>query len=145
MAAGKNESDFINRTSTNGKPNISGKLFFSNSKNAGEKISVDGHFIYNGKLYLIEIDSGNYAKLVAGQYTLLNILLNQKPIKVKKSKFTIGDCVFVVVHYYKNYNVKRTTNALKLVRPNLKFIKTLDFKVFHENSIAGWNQFVRLL
>ena len=59
MHAGDNEKDFKERM--NGR--IKEKLSFKSNENV--YISVDGHFEYENKLYLVEIDSGNQAKLLA--------------------------------------------------------------------------------
>ena len=40
------------------------------------EISVDQSFTHNGTTYLVEVDSGNMAKLLVGQYLLLNCLLS---------------------------------------------------------------------
>ena len=96
MTAGTNETDFKERTKTNSTYNILEKKIFG--KGTGTNISVDGHFVYNDKLYLVEIDSGNEAKLLAGQYILLNALF--EPTMIKNKTFKISECVFLVIHYF---------------------------------------------
>ena len=70
---------------------------------------------FNGVNYLIEIDSGNMAKLLVGQYVLLNEL----------HKSRTGKEFFLIVHFYKNYNVQRT----------LKNLKMINSKLFNNNGI----------
>ena len=103
MPAGDNEKAFRGRM--NGK--IKGKLSLKSDENV--YISVDGHFEYENKLYLVEIDSGNQAKLLAGQYILLNVLWND--IKIEETSYAIENCIFLVVHYYDSYNSDRTINV----------------------------------
>lgn len=62
-------------------------VFIDKKRNCS--ISVDGHFIYQKQLYLIEVDSYNMAKVVVGQYVLLNQLYDSKVAKCCKS-----DCIF---------------------------------------------------
>lgn len=57
-------------------------------------ISVDNSIEYKDKRVLIEIDSGNEAKLLVGQYTLLNVLCEEEK-----------ELLFVVIHYYKDKKI----------------------------------------
>lgn len=109
--AGKNEKDFESIFETyklNGL--LKGKKTYNNKKSGDEKvsISVDYRIVYDNKEILIEIDSGNMAKLIVGQYTLLNILCENPENKT-----------FIVVHYYKDYNPIRTIKNLKFVADKL--------------------------
>lgn len=80
-----------------------------------EKVSI------NPKYRMIKI-AGNMAKLIVGQYTLLNILCNS----IEKSNI-----VFIVIHYYKDYNTKRTEKNLKLVSKAVFNDNGIRFKVFN--------------
>ncbi|MCA3215532.1 MAG: hypothetical protein ING39_08940 [Burkholderiales bacterium] len=93
------------------------------------QISVDQSFTYDGTTYLVEVDSGNMAKLLVGQYILLNHLVpsNDRP------------AFFMVVHAYKDYKPQRTTANLSLVNQELLNGKGIPFGAVHLNSIAnGW-------
>lgn len=108
--AGKNEKIFVTEFNKKYKDiNLEGKLVFG--KRDDVNISVDNAFSYNNKKVLIEIDSGNMAKLLVGQYFLLNELIK----KEKEEKSDDTEYMFVVIHYYKEYNPERTNKNLKLV------------------------------
>jgi len=92
------------------------------------EISVDQSFEHDGKDYLIEIDSGNMAKLLVGQY----VLLNQLRI-LKKPAF------FLVIHTYKNYNPMRTVYNLDLVNRELLGGSGIPFGVVHIDNLANWS------
>lgn len=133
MHAGDNEKDFKERMSGRMKEKLS---FKSNEK---VYISVDGHFEYENKLYLVEIDSGNQAKLLAGQYILLNVLWND--IKIEETSYAIENCIFLVVHYYDSYNSDRTINVLSKLKKELEL--NLPFMVIHENEAATWEDLMK--
>ena len=97
------------------------------------EISVDFHLEHDGKLYLIEIDSANEAKLLVGQYCLLNKLFHE-------SQYEAKDTIFVVVHFYAGYNPQRTIKNLKFVQD--LFRNPIPFKVFHQGSIADLTDFL---
>ena len=135
MSTCDNENKFKDRMNGHIKKKLSFKC--------GNKtyISVDGHFEYNNKLYLLEIDSGNEAKLLAGQYVLINALW--KDICLNGKTYNIKQCVFLVVHYYKDYNPNRTINVLSKLKEEFKL--SLEFKACHENQVASWNEFINLI
>lgn len=123
--AGKNEKKFISKfQSQYGNGKLGGKRRWGNQDESN--ISVDNCIKKNSKEVLIEIDSGNMAKLLVGQYFLLNELI---PKEEKENT----DFIFVVVHYYKDYNTDRTEKNLKLVK-NCIGDKAIKFKVFTEKS-----------
>lgn len=68
------------------------------------------------------------AKLLVGQYTLLNLLLNEE--QRKKSTFWI-------IHFYKNYNCNRTIKNLNFISEKLNIPHPLEFKVLHWNEIKN--------
>lgn len=92
------------------------------------EISVDESLEYKGVEYLVEIDSANMAKLLVGQYVLLNQLHTSR----KKPPF------FLVVHAYKKYNPHRTLHNLELVNQQLYAGKGIDFGAVHMTELVGW-------
>lgn len=120
--AGSNENKFKEMLGKYELRNLlKGKKTFDNKESKDDKvsISVDESIENEDNLILIEIDSGNMAKLIVGQYTLLNILYEESETK---------DVIFIVIHYYKDYNTKRTIKNLKLVEKLFK--KAINFKVY---------------
>lgn len=87
---------------------LGGKVSYS-SNDKSVRISVDESISIAGKKILIEVDSGNMAKLLVGQYVLLNELTCRD----------ITGIIFVTIHFYDSYNPERTTNNLKLINNNL--------------------------
>lgn len=89
------------------------------------EISVDDSFAHNGTNYLLEVDSGNMAKLLVGQYVLLNQLVTspERP------------AIFLVVHTYKNYNPSRTLLNLQLVNDHLFAGNGLPFGAVHFSAL----------
>ncbi len=90
------------------------------------EISVDDHFSSNGVQYLVEIDSGNMAKLLVGQYVLLDALRGTDN----------RTSTFLIVHTYKNYNIVRTLENLHFIKDRLRL--SLEFMVVHMDTIAAW-------
>ena len=122
--AGANEAKFIRLFESKvGKGVLKGKCSYQQSN---VSISVDNSLIHNNRLILIEIDSGNMAKLLVGQYTLLNHLYTGIP----------DNAHFLVVHTYKNYNVERTLNNLALVAGRNKF--RIPFSAMHITDLEAW-------
>ncbi|WP_271729826.1 hypothetical protein [Aquimarina algiphila] len=100
---------------------LNGKKVFK-SKSEDISISVDNSLYTSALDLLFEIDSGNMAKLLAGQYIFLNILNNRKSNKI-----------FVVIHYYKNYNSSRTIKNLNLI--NREIYKNLGIPILAFNVL----------
>lgn len=103
---------------------LKGKIDFGHNSNV--YVSVDESIEFEDKIFLIEIDASNMAKLVAGQFTLLNLLKNKQN---KNSKKRI-DCacekelIFLVVHCYgRGKNAYKPYRSLK----NFKFISESCF------------------
>jgi hypothetical protein len=93
------------------------------------EISVDQSFSYDGVEYLVEIDSANMAKLLTGQYVLLNQLYTGD----KEKAF------FLLVHTYRAYNPKRSTNNLALINNELYGGKGIAFGALHIDELSqGW-------
>jgi hypothetical protein len=91
------------------------------------EISVDQSFEYEGTEFLVEVDSANMAKLLVGQYVLLNQLR------------AVGkDAFFLVVHSYKKYNPMRTVHNLQLVNEQLYGGSGIPFGAVHFDALASW-------
>ena len=91
------------------------------------EVSVD--FIWKDKdlTFLFEIDSYSAAKIIFGEY----ILLNQ--VKAYKS-----NCILVIIHCYKKSNIERTEKYLKFAVDKLKC--KLPYVVF---SNSEWQELVK--
>jgi len=106
------------------------KLLGKRRFSAGDvEISVDESLEYRGIEYLIEVDSGNMAKLLVGQYVLLNQLHTSQVMRP----------FFLVVHTYKNYNPRRTLHNLGLVNRQLYGGKGIDFGAIHFTELRAWS------
>jgi hypothetical protein len=126
--AGDNEKIFrLLFSETNQSITLLGKKVFHINE---VTISVDESFKNNDIEYLVEIDSGNMAKLIVGQYVLLNELYNGCKDKA----------IFVVIHFYKDYKPERTIKNLDLVNTNLYNNKGIKYIVLHINDIKINNQ-----
>lgn len=126
IIAGNNEKKFLKMCKTYGLDKVlKGKKVYDNGKTGQDKvsISVDNSIEYNKKNLLIEIDSGNMAKLIVGQYTLLNILCKNKE-----------NTVFIVIHYYKEYNTDRTIKNLDFLAKNIFKKDAIKFKVYNKEE-----------
>lgn len=98
---------------------LKGKIDFGNSSEV--YVSVDESIEFEDKIFLIEIDASNMAKLVAGQFTLLNLLKDKQSTKSKERI----DCskekelVFIVVHCYgkdkQAYNPYRSLKNFRFI------------------------------
>ncbi|CAI8856760.1 putative mRNA-degrading endonuclease RelE of RelBE toxin-antitoxin system [Pseudomonas sp. IT-P258] len=79
-------------------------------------ISVDDTiFLPDGSAILIEVDSGNYAKLIAGQYALVNGLFDGVREKT----------LFLVVHFYKSSKDKKEYTSGRTIK-NLNAIQKFN-------------------
>jgi len=116
--AGKNERLF--EAAFPFPKDLKGKLIFKSDK-YDVQISVDNHLEVPDQnlTVLFEIDSANAAKLIVGQYILLNQLLQNK-----------DNHLLVILHYYKDYNIERTVNNLNLINDQIYQGKGLKFKVY---------------
>lgn len=127
--AGTNEKIFASFFNAKyGEGILKGKCVYKDD-DENVSISVDNSIDFENKKVLIEIDSGNEAKLIAGQYTLLNLLCNDDK-----------DILFVIVHYYKDkkidkpYNPERTISNLKLINKKVYENKGIKFRVFNKDG-----------
>jgi hypothetical protein len=118
--AGNNEAVFKEIIESKFGKILNGKRIWRNNEKEVE-ISVDQTIQTDDFDLLIEIDSGNYAKLIVGQYTLLNELHSSSGRKT----------VFVIVHFY-NRNTNKPYNPERTLR-NLNFINE---KTFSGNGIS---------
>lgn len=137
MAAGENEKKFeeffqqkYKNTELNGKQRYCDDI-------TKTEISVDNSIISKNHNILIEIDSGNEAKLIVGQYVLLNQLYSDN----KK------DTLFLVIHYHiqgrntpneRPYNAERTIKNLIFINKNLYDGKGIKFCVFNESDFKSF-------
>jgi len=85
------------------------------------KTSVDFKLDLGDVNFLFEVDSNNVAKIIFGQYVLLNKTKNLPP-----------NPFFIVIHCYKKYNVERTIKHLNYARE--AFGCTIPFAVLTENE-----------
>ncbi|MBB5149100.1 hypothetical protein [Ureibacillus thermosphaericus] len=124
--AGENEKKFKQLISDRfGTGLLQGSQTYKNY-DADVSISVDDMIEIDGKRILFEIDSGNYAKLLVGQYVLLNQIIEDQE-----------NVLFVIVHYYKQYNDERTRKNLQFINESLYKSKGIPFKVFTAESFQG--------
>ncbi|SOC15620.1 hypothetical protein SAMN05880501_108117 [Ureibacillus xyleni] len=128
VVAGSNEVKFRNYFEGKFGQNILGGKRNYQSDDKLVSISVDNSIQIGNKEILIEIDSGNMAKLLVGQYVLLNQLYNRN-----------HDGIFLIIHYYKDqdgneYNPKRTEYNLSFVNETIYENNALTFKVFNQSS-----------
>lgn len=91
------------------------------------EVSVDFIWEINGIKILFEVDSYNAAKIVFGQYVLLN-----------HTKEYQNNSILIVIHCFKNYNIKRTEKYLNFAEEKLKC--KIPFLVFNE---LDWSQFIK--
>jgi hypothetical protein len=91
------------------------------------KVSVD--FIWKEKklTLLLEVDSYNAAKIIFGEYVLLNQIKSYE-----------ANCILVIIHCYKKYNIERTEKYLKFAVDKLKC--KLPYVIF---SNSEWRDLVK--
>ncbi|WP_297522498.1 hypothetical protein [uncultured Clostridium sp.] len=129
VVAGKNEKTFqemLNKYSL--KSILNGKKVYNSGESDENKvsISVDNSIAIDNSIdtkfaeILIEIDSGNMAKLIVGQYTLLNELCVDK-----------DTILFVIIHYYKDFNINRTIKNLNLIKDRTFNGGGIEFRVYN--------------
>jgi len=139
--AGVNENNMKEKLGNN----IKGKIIFGRSDTAKLKsanISVDGYFEYNKKLYLVEIDSENQAKLLAGQYILIDCLYDTSNNEVTK-KYSLDKVVFLVLHCHKDYKPIRTIKNLEVIKDKCKC--KLEYQVFHTDDFKDFDELKNLI
>lgn len=131
--AGDNEIKFRASISKKyGENHFNGKKRYTLKLDGHENVetSVDESIILpDGRIILIEVDSGNMAKLIAGQYALLNGLCNENREKT----------LFLVIHYYvdkknknKPYSANRTLknlNAIQYFSPEKDWLQYNAFNI----------------
>ncbi|WP_321325137.1 hypothetical protein [Thiomicrorhabdus sp.] len=99
-------------------------------------ISVDDSIILNDRRVLIEVDSGNMAKLLAGQYALLNGMYDGDK----------NSSLFLVVHYYRDpksralYSRDRTLKNLNAIQ---HFNAGADWMPFNAFNIEEFEELAR--
>jgi len=122
MPAGDNENLFralLKKKFGNGA--LKGRRSFKSVVNGHDDkvyISVDDTIrLPDGREILIEVDSGNYAKLLAGQYALLNGLFDGERDKT----------LFLVVHFYKSSRSQKEYTTSRTLK-NLNAIQSFNLK-----------------
>lgn len=107
----------------------------------GRKLSssVDHYFEHNGRQVLIELDSYNMAKVVVGQYMLLNQFRDN----------SLSNPLFLIIHAYRGYAPQRTLKYLEHITENLIKEDSIPFGVVHLDSLKEWgggdaDEFIKL-
>jgi hypothetical protein len=90
--------------------------------------SVDYYLEHDNRQILIEIDSYNMAKVLVGQYLLLNQFHDK----------TLTNPLFLVVHTYKNYEPGRTIKYLAHVKDKVLKGNGMPFGAIHINTFNSW-------
>ncbi len=148
IKAGTRERQFIELCNSIDNNLLSGKMSFENSENV--YVSVDNSIILDKEIILIEIDASNQAKLVSGQYTLLN-LLKDKPSKRYKGTVSGKELIFFVIHCYGNsdknnkYNPDRSKNNFKLINKLAFNDKGLKYGSMHIDDLTNIDSKEKLL
>lgn len=151
MSAGDNERKFkelvVNKFGSNA---LGGKRSYSSVFDGYVEqvsISVDETiFLQNGTSILIEVDSGNYAKLLVGQYALLNGMYSGNH----------DGTLFLVVHCYKStvkgevkeYSPVRTMknlNAIQKLNPQMVWMPHAAITLSQFESIVSMSDSVEEL
>lgn len=151
MPAGDNEKKFRDMVVKKfGNNALGGKRAYSSVFDGyAEKVSISVDqtlFLSDGTSILIEIDSGNYAKLLVGQYALLNGIYRGGH----------GDTLFLVVHCYKastkgdakEYSPVRTMknlNAIQKINPQVVWMPYAAVTLSQFESIVSMTQSVEEL
>jgi hypothetical protein len=91
------------------------------------KVNVDLIWKEKDLTLLLEIDSNNAVKMIFGEYVLLN------QVKLYES-----NCILVIIHFYKKYNIERTIKYLEFAVHKLKC--NLPYVVF---SNTDWQELVK--
>lgn len=136
MPAGDNERLFKGLIRERFGEILQGKQTWRNPPPNTVSISVDETIETTDYRLLIEIDSGNYAKLLVGQYMLINAL-NGDGINHRKD-------IFVVVHYngvngISPFNPERTRMNLRFCNQTFLSGDGIPFLVF---NLRGFNDFI---
>jgi hypothetical protein len=95
----------------------------SEYNNVSNEIKTSVDFVYKttDKTFLFEVDSNNAAKIVFGQYLLLN-----------KAKDLPNNPFLIIIHCYKGYNKERTTKHLNYAIKNYNC--TIPFVALSEDE-----------
>lgn len=99
-----------------------------NEKRRKLSSSVDYYFEHNNRQILVEVDSYNMAKVLVGQYLLLNQFRDK----------ALTNPLFLVVHTYSNYEPERTIKYLEHVKDKVLRGKGMPFGVIHINTLKNW-------
>lgn len=137
MPAGDNEKEFLDLVEGKfGKGCLSGKCRYTLDLDGFDQveISVDQSLkLQDGRRLLIEIDSGNMAKLIAGQYALLNGMNEDCRDKT----------AFLVIHYYtdsktgRDYAPQRTLKNINAIQHFSTNESWLKYNAIHINQFRA--------
>lgn len=98
-------------------------------------ISADFHIETNKYIYLIEVDASNQAKLIVGQYLLINLLKDFPTFKTAKQLLNKKKSFrFIVIHFYKNYNQTRSVLNMEMINNEVFEKKGIPSASIHFND-----------
>ena len=138
--AGSREKQFIDLCGKLDAKLLCGKISFEDSNKV--YVSVDNSIFLNDAIILIEIDASNQAKLVSGQYTLLN-LLKENPSKKYENLVKGKELIFFVIHCYgksenrSKYNPERSKKNFKLIKESAFKGKGLKYGSTHIDDLTA--------
>ena len=128
--------------------NLKDMLSFGQKTEDTAYISVDFHYKdKDGKLFLIEVDSSNEAKINVGEYCLINALFGQPNKESETDKIVSGveksDCTFVVVLFNKNNTIDRNNKALEVVKK--AYTIEINYMTILADEITDWESFEKAI
>lgn len=138
----KREQQFIDFCNKIDENLLSGKIIFKDKHKNNVQVSVDNSIVLDNHVILIEIDASNQAKLVSGQYTLLN-LLKDSPLNKSAELVKDKELIFVVIHYYgtssskSKYNPNRSINNFKFIKDNLFKNDGINYNSIHIEDLLN--------
>lgn len=91
--------------------------------------SVDYYFEHGNRQILIEIDSYNMAKVLVGQYLLLNQFRDK----------SLTNPTLLIIHTYKNYNPDRTIKYFEYINKKVMNNSGIPFGVIHIDTFKNWH------
>lgn len=99
------------------------------------------------KLYLIEIESDNKAKVSVGEYVLLNMLYEYPNEKNGTKKLVDGiyieNCYFLTILAHDDNTPERVNNVLNLVKENYGL--KMNYMTIRLNSFSSQEEFLNII
>lgn len=124
-----NEEIFQNYMNENWPAFLNEKVSWSRNN---VSISTDFHIETENYIFLIEIDASNQAKLIAGQYLLINLLRNSLSKRSAKTFNRLNKPMrFIVIHFFNKYNPDRSFNNMRLVNNEALATTGIPFGSIH--------------